>query len=52
MLKRISKPQQKRVWVWMNLSRINCGLVKNVYVFWIKGSGKKFSGYRIQAKEM
>ena len=29
-IKRISKPQRKRVWVWMNLSRINPGLMKNV----------------------
>jgi len=28
--KRISRPQQKRVWVWMNLNRINPGLMKNV----------------------
>jgi len=29
-LKRISKPQRKRVRVWMNLSIINSGLMKNV----------------------
>jgi hypothetical protein len=29
-LKRISKPQRKRVWVCTNLSRINPGLMKNV----------------------
>ena len=29
-IKRISKRQRKRVWVWMNLSRINPGLMKNV----------------------
>ena len=29
-LKRIPKPQRKRVWVWMNLSRRNPGLMKNV----------------------
>jgi len=51
-LKRIYKPQRKKVWVWMNLSRINPGLMKNVEVFWIKGSGLKCSGYRIQAKAM
>ena len=50
--KRISKPQRKRVWVCTNLSRINPGLMKNVYFFWIKGSGLKCSGYRIQAKAM
>jgi len=51
-LKRVSKPQRKKVWVWMNLSRINPGLMKNIFVFWIKGSGPKFSGYRIQVKEI
>jgi len=29
-LKRIYKRQRKRGWVWMNLSRINPGLMKNV----------------------
>jgi len=29
-IKRIYKPQRKTVWVWMNLSRINAGLMKNV----------------------
>jgi len=29
-LKIISKPQRKRFWVWMNLSTINPGLMKNV----------------------
>ena len=32
--------------------RINTGLLKNVQVFWIKGSGLKCSGCRIQAKAM
>ena len=29
-IKRIYKRERKRVWVWMNLSRINRGLMKNV----------------------
>lgn len=47
---RISKPQLMRVYLIMNGRSINCGFMKNVQNFYIKGNGQNCSAYSIQAK--
>lgn len=48
----ISKPQLKRVYFIMSARSINCGFMKNVQNFYIKGTGQNCSAYSIEAKLM